>query len=298
MCLERTTNQTGAKMIDNFYKAFEDKFRGSRELILQRLKVYIPFLKIIHTIYPHSIVIDLGCGRGEWLEFTGEFGFKSHGIDMDVGMLENAKSFGLSAELGDAVEYLKTLSDESVSIISGFHIAEHLPFDILQSLVQETYRVLKPAGLLILETPNPENIRVATADFYLDPTHTRPIPSQLLAFLSEYYGFSRTKILRLQETIELANSDTVNILQLIEGVSPDYAIIAQKQSSGEMMAQFDDLFLAEYGLALDVLANRFENRLLKIEAEAKETFIFKQTVQDSIIWKISQFINSITKKTK
>ena len=113
MCLERTTNQTGAKMIDNFYKAFEDKFRGSRELILQRLKVYIPFLKIIHTIYPHSIVIDLGCGRGEWLEFTGEFGFKSHGIDMDVGMLENAKSFGLSAELGDAVEYLKTLSDES-----------------------------------------------------------------------------------------------------------------------------------------------------------------------------------------
>lgn len=86
-----------------------------------------------------------------------------------------------------------------LSLYLDSHIVEHIPFEDIQTLVQEAFRVLTPAGLLILETPNPENIQVATSGFYIDPTHTRPIPSQLLSFLPEYYGFKRTKILRLQE---------------------------------------------------------------------------------------------------
>ncbi|MGE9641913.1 class I SAM-dependent methyltransferase, partial [Escherichia coli] len=78
-------------------------------------------------------------------------------------------------------------------------MVEHIGFANVQLLIEESFRVLKPGGLLILETPNPENIVVASSSFYLDPTHTQPIPNQLLAFLTEYTGFNRTKILRLQE---------------------------------------------------------------------------------------------------
>lgn len=274
----------------NFYRAFEDKYRGSRELIKSRLEVYLPFLKKIKEIEAELKAIDLGCGRGEWLELTREFGFQSHGIDMDAGMLENVKSLGLSAELGDAVEYLKTLPDESVSIVSGFHIVEHLPFDVLQSLIQEALRVLKPGGLIILETPNPENIKVATADFYLDPTHVRPIPSQLLSFLTEYYGFERTKVLRLQESHKLSNRESITIVHVISGVSPDYAVVAQKQATDEIMSGFDALFSREYGLSLEALGNKFEDRLLKIETEANEAFFFKQKIQNSKIYKIFPFL--------
>lgn len=271
----------------NFYRAFEDKYRGSRELIKSRLEVYLPFVKKIKEIEQEPKAIDLGCGRGEWLELTREFGFQSHGIDMDAGMLENVKSLGLSAELGDAVEYLKTLPDESVSIVSGFHIVEHLPFDVLQSLIQEALRVLKPGGLIILETPNPENIEVATANFYLDPTHVRPIPSQLLSFLTEYYGFERTKVLRLQES---DNTEFITLSHIIREVSPDYSVVAQKQTSSEIMSNFDELFSKEYGLSLEMLTKRFEDRLLKIEAQANEALLFKQKIQNSKIYKNFHFL--------
>lgn len=301
---------------NNFYRAFEDKYRGSRELIKSRLEVYLPFIKKIKEIEPEPKVIDLGCGRGEWLELTREYGFQSHGIDMDAGMLENVKSLGLSAELGDAVEYLKTLPDESISIVSGFHIVEHLPFDVLQFLIQEALRVLKPGGLIILETPNPENIKVATADFYLDPTHIRPIPPQLLTFLTEYYGFKRTNILRLQES---NNTESITLSQVIRGVSPDYSVVAQKQIFDEVMSNFDELFAKEYGLSLEILEERFENRLLKIETQINEVNVFIQQmqasvqqmqasveqmqasveqIQASIFWKLLKIIKSIMLRRK
>ena len=85
-----------------------------------------------------------------------------------------------------------------------------------------------PGGLLIMETPNPENIVVATRNFYLDPTHQRPIPPMLLAFVAEYAGFARVKTLRLQESKELVNKGDVSLQDVFAGASPDYAVVAQK----------------------------------------------------------------------
>ena len=186
-------------MIDGFYRAFEDRYRGSRHLIKDRLRVYLPFIEQLKACYPDTPALDLGCGRGEWLELLQENGFKPTGVDVDDGMLEACRELGLSVEHCDALEALKNLADESQIVVSGFHIAEHLPFDILQTLVKETLRVLKPGGLLILETPNPENLTVGTSSFYFDPSHLRPIPPPLLAFLPEYYGFKNVKTIRLQE---------------------------------------------------------------------------------------------------
>ena len=254
----------------NFYRAFEDKHRGSRELIKSRLEIYLPFIEKIKEFDSEPKAIDLGCGRGEWLELLSEYGYKAEGIDLDAGMLEACQNRGFEVTQKDAIIALKELEDNSCSIVSGFQIVEHLPFDVLQSLVQEALRVLKPGGLLIMETPNPENIRVATANFYLDPTHIRPIPSQLLSFLTEHYGFGRTKVLRLQESQELHTTESITLSQVISGVSPDYAVIAQKPTDDEIMSSFNELFDREYGLSLEALANKFENRLLNIEAQAKE----------------------------
>lgn len=252
----------------HFYRAFEDRYRGSRELIKSRLQVYIPLILPLIDLYKDCKALDLGCGRGEWLELLKENKFDAYGVDLDRGMLSACTERGLAVSEKDAITALHELSDESQTIVSGFHIAEHLPFDVLSDLMKESYRVLKPGGFLILETPNPENIQVATANFYLDPTHQRPLPQQLLTFLAEFYGFSRVKILRLQEPKELYEKSKINLIDVIGGVSPDYAVIAQKESSAEILGLFDNYFNKSYGISLDVLTDKFEHRLSQIETNA------------------------------
>lgn len=248
-------------MTQPFYRAFEERYRGSRELIKNRQAAYIPFIKPLTEIYAECPALDLGCGRGEWLELLSENGFQPKGVDLDEGMLEACQVLSLSAEQGEALATLEGLADESLTVVSGFHIAEHIPFSSLQQLVAQVLRVLKPAGLLILETPNPENLIVGTNNFYLDPTHKRPIPSLLLRFLTEHAGFARSKLLRLQECSQLVGAARLNLLDVLGGVSPDYAIVAQKAANKEYLSLFDQAFEKEYGLSLDVLANRYDNCL-------------------------------------
>lgn len=255
---------------NDFYRAFEEKHRGSRELIKSRLRAYLPFVEKLKDFDFNLNAIDLGCGRGEWLELLSENGYKVQGVDLDAGMLEACQSRGFDVTQKDAIQALQELPNNSFNIVSGFHIAEHLPFDVLQLLVEESLRVLKPGGFLILETPNPENIKVATEYFYLDPTHIRPIPQELLSFLVEYCGFKRTKILRLQESKELHYVHSVTLYQVIDGVSADYAVVAQKQASDELLSNFDTLFLEHSGLSLHALAHKFENRLSSIQAQATQ----------------------------
>lgn len=245
-------------MSDMFYRAFEEKYRGSRELIKSRLQVYLPFLRPLLKFYPVGKALDVGCGRGEWLDLMGELGFDACGVDLDDGMLEACRERNLNVENADAISYLKGLPDSSLCIVSGFHLAEHLPFEVLQHLVQEALRVLVPGGLLILETPNPENIVVGASSFYLDPTHQRPIPPELLSFLPEHYGFGRWKILRLQENPDLRRLKNIELIHVLKGVSPDYAVVAQKSGSDELKKLMQEAFEKEYGLTLDTIASQFQ----------------------------------------
>lgn len=270
-----------------FYRAFEDRHRGSRELIHGRQQIYLPFLTPLKQLYDECTVLDLGCGRGEWLEILLQNDFKPLGIDLDAGMLEACQTLGLPAEQGDALKVLQEAADESYVVVSGFHIAEHIPFSDLKELVAQALRVLRPAGLLILETPNAENIVVGTQNFYLDPTHERPIPHLLLSFLTEHSGFVRSKLLRLQESPELATSASVDLMSVLGGASPDYAIVAQKDAGIEFLDQFNPAFDQDYGLPLEVLASRYdaqaEWRRSELEARSVELREELQEVNSHVV---------------
>ena len=263
-------------MSSEFYRAFEDEFRGGRELIKSRLAQYLHFLDPLKRTDPDVTAVDLGCGRGEWLELMGEHGIAARGIDLDDGMLAACRERNFDVETGDAIVFLKSLPDESVSLVSAFHLVEHIPFNELKQLVEESLRVLKPAGLLILETPNPENLIVGTASFYFDPSHEKPIPSQLLNFLPKHYGFSRTKIVRLQEPSDIESKD-LNLLDVFVGVSPDYAVVAQKAAPEVELALFDCAFEREYGVSLEKLAMTYSK-----QADNRETLAEQRTRADML----------------
>ncbi|RQZ66083.1 class I SAM-dependent methyltransferase [Burkholderia sp. Bp9004] len=257
--------------MDSFYRAFEDQHRGSRELIKGRLAKYLPFITPLATLYPGGKTFDLGCGRGEWLELMTEAGFSPVGVDLDADMLEACRERGLPVFQGDAIEYLAALDSDSHALVSAFHVVEHVSFEQVRRIVSEALRVLKPGGLLILETPNPENIVVAGCNFYLDPSHKQPIPPELLSFVGDYAGFARVKRLRLQEAPALQDEGArIHLLDVLGGVSPDYAIVAQKACSEEEAASFDAAFNADYGLALADLAARFEQGVAREHERSAE----------------------------
>lgn len=248
-------------MSASFYRAFEDRYRGSRELIGARLRKYLDFVRPLASQYPAGTVLDLGCGRGEWLEMIRtETAMQGRGVDLDDGMLAASRERGLDVAHADALATLRALPDASVALISAFHLVEHLPFDDVQHLVAQALRALKPGGLLIMETPNPENLAVGTESFYLDPSHVKPVPSLLLGFLTEFGGFSRHAILRLQEPYPLHESSEVGLANVLDGVSPDYAVVAQKAALPEELAPFDAAFQTTYGISLRHMMEHYDQQ--------------------------------------
>jgi O-antigen chain-terminating methyltransferase len=243
-------------MSDQFYRAFEDKFRGTRALIQKRLEVYLPFVKPLHQAHPSALMLDLGCGRGEWLELLQAHQMAALGVDLDAGMLDACLKKNLHVHCQDALAYLKELPSDTAAVISAFHLVEHLSFDRLKELVAEAHRVLKSGGLLIMETPNPENFLVATQNFYLDPTHVRPIPPDLLAFVPEFFGFESVKVLRLQEAPEVLTQANLSVLEVLTGASPDYAVVSQKAGHPGLKHDLQALFDKAFGISGHALLER------------------------------------------
>lgn len=243
----------------DFYRAFEDKFRGSKVEIKNRLKVYLPFAKALSKKYPKKIAIDLGCGRGEMVELLIENKIPAKGVDINRNMLDSQHTIK-----SDLLTYLKRQRKESAIMISAIHVVEHLPFDKLQKMVCESLRVLVPGGILIMETPNPENLTVGSHFFYLDPTHLKPIPPGLLAFIPEYYGFKTIKLLRLQERSNIKRQKEVKLLDVFQGVSPDYAVLSQKSGFTINNNPIKKLLNRDYGVTLEFLIDKYTKNLGKI----------------------------------
>lgn len=267
--------------MSDFYKAFEERHRGSRELITRRLQQYEPFVLPLFEAGVIANCLDLGCGRGEWLALLSSYGLTAQGVDLDAEMLMPARELGLNVSEVDAIEHLKIQPDASIAVVSAFHLVEHLPFELLQKLVVEAYRVLIPGGLIILETPNPENIVVATSNFHLDPTHIRPVPPLLLSFIIEQQGFGPVKTVRLQEPKILHTPIELNIIDVLGGVSPDYSIVAQKPGDDRLTKVLAEAFDLEFGLGLEQLASRYDEQmnLTKVALRSSEDRVWERIHQ-------------------
>jgi SAM-dependent methyltransferase/uncharacterized coiled-coil DUF342 family protein len=218
---------------DALYAELEDNFRGSYAEIKERFRTYLPY---IHSLVTNNDmpIVDLGSGRGEWLELLKEEGYRAHGVDSNRVLLDRCRVRGLDVVESDALEYLLGLSDNSVVAITGFHIIEHLKIEVLMQLLDEIVRVVHPGGLVIFETPNPENVLVGSNYFYFDPTHRNPLPGLLMKFLLESRGFQRVEVLNLhpweQARIGGKNTLTARFNDLFYGPM-DYAITGWKVSA-------------------------------------------------------------------
>jgi len=235
---EKSEELSSNNKFDKFYLAFEERFRGSEDSIKSRLSHYLSYINTVNnniSITEDSPVLDIGCGRGEWLELLKENHFPAQGLDMNPEMIKKCINKQLSAIQVDALTFLKQQEEGSFSVISGFHIIEHLPFYILLDLFDECLRVLKPGGLIIFETPNPENILVGSHTFYYDSTHKNPLPPALIEFLAQHRGFDQVEILRSSpypEDQQIPGSDGIagqHINQFFYGAQ-DYAVIGFKRS--------------------------------------------------------------------
>ncbi len=140
--------------LDSEYLKFENYLRGSREEIKTRQAVYLPVLEAAGIGRREAPVLDIGCGRGEWLELLRERGLDARGVDRSSAMYELCRALNLDVIRADFLEFLRALPSGSVGAVTAFHLVEHLTFARLVALLDEGSRVLRPGGLLILETPN------------------------------------------------------------------------------------------------------------------------------------------------
>lgn len=217
--------------LDPLYVAFEDRFRGNRPDIRERQRAHLPVLHEAHAGSRERPIVDVGAGRGEWLELLRDEGLHVVGVDLNHDMVELCVHLGLECVEADAIGYLRGLADNSLGAVTGFHIIEHLPFTTFVALLDESRRVLKPGGVILFETPNPANLLVASRLFYLDPTHRNPLPAEMTAMIAEARGFVQVSIHELHPmAARFAGRDEVLAAQL-DGLfhgPQDYALIARK----------------------------------------------------------------------
>jgi SAM-dependent methyltransferase len=178
-------------VLDSTYLGFEDEFRGAREEIKERLSVYLPMLRAAQAATGNGRVLDVGCGRGELLELLRAEGLAASGVDSNHSAAEQCRELGLDVVLGDAFETLRETPDGSIGALTAIHVIEHVPYALLLRLIDESLRVLRPGGVAIFETPNPNNVLVGSCNFYVDPTHRNPVHPRMLQYLFEARGMLR-----------------------------------------------------------------------------------------------------------
>lgn len=170
------------------YVQFEDRHRGTSEEIQQRQRGYLELFA------GRGPVLDVGCGRGEFLLLCKEAGIEARGIDVDAGMIARCRETGLDAEQADALAYLERQPDGALGGIFCAQVIEHIPSEALIALVRLAHRKLRPGGVLLCETPNPACLTVFSGAFYVDLSHIKPIHPEAARFVLEAAGFRDVEV--------------------------------------------------------------------------------------------------------
>lgn len=223
------------KSLDIDYFDFENYFRGPRETIMKWQEVYLPYFE------GRKNVLDLGCGRGEFLELMTKHGIDATGVDLYGKAIDYCKGLGLRAECTDCIQYLG--AQEKVGGIFASQLIEHLATEDMVQLLRLAYQKLEDGAYLILETPNPMCLSIFTHAFYIDPSHNKPVHPLTVKYILERAGYREVNLIfpevsRYPEAIPMLEGDGVKnldafneaIKKLNETVygCQDYAIIAKK----------------------------------------------------------------------
>jgi O-antigen chain-terminating methyltransferase len=222
-------------LLASFYNTLQDRYRGSREEIKGRLQKYLPD---VHSVVASARkpVLDLGAGRGEWLELLAAEGLAAEGVDTNAIQIGEAADWNIVIHNDDFRAFLSKCPPASFAVISAFHLVEHLAFDTLTWLAREAMRVLTPDGLLLIETPNPRNVLVGATTFHADPTHIKPLPPEVLETLFESIGFHpvEVRLVHPHEKLEVFLRERrvdAEIAYLLFGAQ-DTAVLAHKPALG------------------------------------------------------------------
>lgn len=208
---------------DLLYKALERVVRGPESLISQKQAAYLPHLRIPKQNLQYPIV-DVGCGRGEFLSLLRERGLQCVGVDTNAAAIDALTEQGYEVRRAGAVEYLRELDDNSLAAVVAFQVVEHLESDYLRELLKLAYAKLADKGLLLLETVNPYCLETYRS-YYLDPTHRNPVPKDLLTIMLKFYRFGDLKAFYSDPVEQTAPADRQTWIQRYQ----TYALLGMKE---------------------------------------------------------------------
>ena len=221
------------------YMAFEDRQRGTEEEITERISEYLPYLA-----GERGPVLDLGCGRGEALALLEGHGIDAWGVDSSAEMVAHCREKGLEAKEGDLFEVLESVEPGTLGGVISFHVIEHLPAPALDRLVRLAWRALAPGGVLILETPSPLSLVMAARNFWIDPTHLRPVHPDSLELIYREAGFEPVHRLDLHPFPESERLPEISL----EGLEGEQKAVAD--GVNRMRDALDDLLFGARDFAL------------------------------------------------
>jgi O-antigen chain-terminating methyltransferase len=229
--LEAPVSPSGLNL-DDFYFALQGRFQPHEPKDRTRLEMYQSFIRNLDPAPPAGTWLDIGCGRGHWLRLAATAGHRALGVDTNPQVVEECRAASLEVEHADALAWLQGARERSLSVITAFHVLEHWPFEYTLNFVYQAARTLQPDGVLLVETPHAANLLMASEDFWLDPTHRRPIPMKLMEFLFEYCGLRVVHRLELsprpeEEKLPLAELEFVARLNDLLYGPQDYGLMGQ-----------------------------------------------------------------------